>query len=167
MIKGKPRRPFAAKTKGRETMARLLQEITDWAECAAAAQWSVTTLARDCGVSVAQLERHFLETWRQTPRDKLQAERMRRACELLERRERIKDVADKLGYAHQCNFTTAFSRHFGYSSSDHVGTLSKARVESRKSEIGNRKSEIAWNLMRRCKRIRDEKSNIFVFGKLT
>ena len=44
----------------------------------------------------------------------MNAERMRRACELLERRERIKDVAFMLGYGHQRNFSTAFTKYHGY-----------------------------------------------------
>src|SRR5690606_31859417 len=120
MIKGKPRRPFAAKTKGRETMARLLQEITDWPERAAAAQWSVTMLAQDCGVSVAQLERHFLETWGQSPRERIYAERMRRACEALEQGKRVYEVATLLHYGHPHNFTRAFTDFFGISPGEYL-----------------------------------------------
>lgn len=101
-------------------MSRQLTEMTDWPGRAAAAQWCVNTLAGDCGVSLPQLERHFHETWRQSPRDWLQAERMRRACELLERRERIKDIATLLHYGHPGNFTRAFTEHFGYSPREHL-----------------------------------------------
>jgi AraC-like DNA-binding protein len=138
-----------------------VQGIQDWPERAAAAHWCVQRLADGCGMTVTQLQRFFQETWGQCPREWLNAERMRRAGELLERRERIKDIADKLGYGHQRNFSTAFTRHFGYNPREHL--LRKARDEGRgaragegrashsvraaspqaaKSEIGNRKSEI-------------------------
>jgi AraC-like DNA-binding protein len=100
-------------------MSRRLTEITDWPARAAVAQWCVNTLAEACVVSLPQLERHFHETWGQSPRAWLQAERMRRACELLERRERIKDIAELLRYGHQRNFTTAFTKFHGYPPSQH------------------------------------------------
>jgi AraC family transcriptional activator FtrA len=96
------------------TMSRRLTEISNWSERAAAAQWCVNNLAVACGMSLSQLERHFHETWGQGPRTWLQTERMRRACELLERRERIKDIAELLCYGHQRNFTTAFTKFHGY-----------------------------------------------------
>lgn len=145
MIKGKPRRPFAAKTKGRETMARLLQEITDWAECAAAAQWSVTTLARDCGVSVAQLERHFLETWGQSPRERIYAERMRRACEALEQGKRVYEVATLLHYGHPHNFTRAFTDFFGISPGEYL--LRKSNGDLRTSNLKPQTSNLEWSVM--------------------
>ncbi len=120
-------------------MARLLQEITDWAERAAAAQWSVTALARDCGVSVAQLERHFLKTWEQTPRDKLHAERMRRACALLERRERIKDIAVLLHYERVQSFTRAFTESFGYGPSKYLWRKDGFGKFARGKDIRNEK----------------------------
>jgi len=100
-------------------MSRRLKQITDWPERAAEAQWCVNNLAVACGVSLTQMERHFHETWGQCPRAWLQSERMRRACELLKRRERIKDIAEVLCYGHQRNFTTAFTKFYGYPPSMH------------------------------------------------
>jgi transcriptional regulator GlxA family with amidase domain len=119
---------------GRETkelgMSRQLMEITDWPERAAAAQWCVNSLAVACCVSLPQLERHFQQTWRKSPRAWLQAERMRRACELLERRERIKDIAGVLYYWHPRNFSRAFTKHFGYSPHEHLPQKSRVKGES-------------------------------------
>jgi AraC-like DNA-binding protein len=130
-------------------MSRQLTQITDWSERAAAARWCCAALAEDCQASLATLERHFQEAMRQCPRLWLHEERMRRARELVERRERIKDIAVLLCYEHQRNFTTAFTKFHGYPPSLHWKKMAAdqsrvTKVESRgpKSEIGNRKSEI-------------------------
>ena len=102
-----------------------LMQIADLAERAAAAGWCITTLAANLGVSVPTLERFFHDTKQQCPRDWINAERMRRACELLERHERIGDVADALLYGHSRNFCTAFTKYFGYSPREHLRRSSK------------------------------------------
>lgn len=96
-----------------------LQRITDWPTRAAAAQWNITTLAANGGVSVTTLERFFHEQQRVCPREWLHAERMRRARELLERHERIKETYKLLGYGHASSFSTAFQKFHGYPPSWH------------------------------------------------
>jgi len=98
----------------------LLQQVTDWPQRAADAQWSVKALAAACGVSLGQLERHFYTTCTQCPLIWLKTERMRCAGEMLERHVRIKDIAANLCYGHPRNFTRAFSEHFGYSPREHL-----------------------------------------------
>jgi AraC-like DNA-binding protein len=97
-----------------------LTKITGWPERAAAAQWCVNALAVACGVSLTQLERFFHEMWGQPPHAWLHADRMRRACELIERLERTKDIAVFLHYEHPSNFTRAFTECFGYSPRGHL-----------------------------------------------
>jgi AraC-like DNA-binding protein len=139
-------------------MSRQLTQITDWSERAAAARWFCAALAEDCQASLATMERHFQETMRQCPRLWLNEERMRRARELLERRERIKDIAVLLCYEHQRNFTTAFTKFHGYPPRLHRKKIEnrglkmartpspprtgrgQGEVSSRKSQIGNRNS---------------------------
>ena len=112
-----------------------LMQIADLADRAATAKWCVTTLAQNCGVSLPTFERFFHESKQQCPRDWINAERMRRACELLERRERVNDVARILIYEKSRNFSTAFTKFFGYSPRDYVkrmenGGLKMARTPS-------------------------------------
>jgi transcriptional regulator GlxA family with amidase domain len=126
-------------------MSRQLKQIADWSERAAAAQWCVNILALTCGVSLSQLERHFHEAWGQCPRGWLHAERMRRACELLERRERIKEIAAALHYVCARNFTRAFTEHLGYNPREH---LKRRTPNAELDSVAKR---------RRGKKIRDEK----------
>ena len=110
-------------------------ELAELATRAATTGWCVTALAQSCGVSVPTFERFFHETKQQCPREWINAERMRRACELLERRERIKDIAEGLCYGHSQNFCTAFTKHFGYSPREHLRRMSRDEGrESRASE---------------------------------
>jgi transcriptional regulator GlxA family with amidase domain len=130
-------------------MSGELHRISNWPERAAEAQWCVNTLAVACGVSLPQLERHFNKTWGRCPRAWLQVERMRRACELLDR-ERINEIATRMGFGHHGNFTRAFTRHFGYPPSQHLKRMiaiavppfpprpgGQGEVSSLESEIGN------------------------------
>ena len=104
----------------REIMNQKLQMIADWPERATSALWCIDTLAKNCGVSVSTLERFFQATHGQCPHAWMNAERMRRARELLERRERIKDIKILLGYEHAQNFSAAFTKFHGYSPKEHV-----------------------------------------------
>ena len=56
-----------------------LMQIAGMAERAAAAGWCITTLAEQNGVSVPTLERFFHDTKKLSPREWINAERMRRA----------------------------------------------------------------------------------------
>jgi len=123
-------------------MSRQLTQIINWSERAAEARWCCTTLAEDCQASLATLERHFQETMRQCPRLRLNEERMRRARELLERRERIKDIAVLLCYEVQRNFTTGFTKFHGYPPSLHRKKMAADQSRATKVESRGRKSEI-------------------------
>lgn len=101
-------------------MNQELQMIADWPERAERALWCIDTLAKNCGVSVSTLERFFQATHGQCPHAWMNAERMRRARELLERRERIKDIKILLCYEHAQNFSAAFTKFHGYSPKEHV-----------------------------------------------
>jgi len=131
------------------------------AECAATAGWCCVALAQNLAVSLATLERHFQDTLRQSPRDWMTAERMRRARELLERRERIKDIAVILGYDHQRNFSTAFRNFHGYPPSLH-------RKQSENGGLNLADAESGLGRLSMCegKKICDEKSDIFTVAVL-
>jgi AraC-like DNA-binding protein len=118
-------------------MNELLHEIWKWRERAAQAGWCVATLAANCGVSLATLERHFHEHLGQCPHEWLHHDRMRRAQELLGAGSNVQETADQLGYNHQQNFSLAFKRYFGYPPSH----LRKTEDGRRKTEDGRRKTE--------------------------
>lgn len=111
-------------------MNQELQMIADWPERAGRALWCIVTLAKNCDVSVSTLERLFQATHGQCPRVWMNSERMRRARELLERRERIKDIKILLGYEHAQNFSVAFTKFHGYSPKEHVHRESRVRNSS-------------------------------------
>ena len=130
-------------------MSNGLLGMTGWPTRAADANWCITTLAKNCHVSISTLERHFQEAMRQCPRDWLNDERMRRARELLCDHTSVKETAILLGYKKQHHFSLAFKKHHGYPPSLHLKSPSPLRsgrgqgeVSSLESEIGNRKSEI-------------------------
>ena len=160
-------------------------QIADMAERAAAAGWCITTLAEQNGVSVPTLERFFHDTKQQCPREWINAERMRRACDFLERHERIGDVADALLYGHSRNFCTAFTKFFGYSPRERLRRASKVgrvtpctpilrkpnsasptpQAQLRKPNSASPTPHIlAWLPNCEGKKIRDEKSDVFGVG---
>ncbi|MBE0541116.1 MAG: helix-turn-helix transcriptional regulator [Verrucomicrobia bacterium] len=129
-----------------------LHEIRHWPERAAQAGWCVATLAANCGVSVATLERYFHEHLGQCPHEWLNHDRMRRAQELLGAGSNVQETADQLGYNNQQNFSLAFKRYFGYPPS-HLRKTEDGRRKTedgrRKTEDGRRKTEDArWNRRR-------------------
>ena len=131
----------------REQMNAQMLKITDTdiADRAVKDGWRVSALANSCGVSVPTLERCFHETKGQSPREWMTAERMRRARLLLERGERIKDIAGLLCYGHQRNFATAFTAFHGYPPREHRlgkwlvngGRTPSPKVQSPKSKVSN------------------------------
>ena len=108
-------------------MNQALQMITDWPERTGCALWCIDTLAKNCGVSVSTLERFFHATHDQCPHAWMNAERMRRARELLERPERIKHITTLLGYEHAQNFCSAFTKFHGYSPKEHLHRESRVQ----------------------------------------
>jgi len=72
---------------------------------------------------------------------------MRRARELLERRERIKDIAALLCYGHQGNFTTAFTKFHGY-----PPRLHRKKIENRGLKMADDESRATKVETRVCPR---------------
>lgn len=104
-------------------MARLLQETTDWAERAAAAQWCVQRLAEQLGCSVSKLERQFRAEYQECPQDWLGAKRMELAGAWLAQGKNVQETAHLMGYQNQHGFSLAFKRHFGYPPKEHRARL--------------------------------------------
>jgi transcriptional regulator GlxA family with amidase domain len=90
-----------------------LKYIQDWPERARQAQWSVTVLAQQCGVSADTLRRHFLKQMGKSPGTWLTEQRQKRAVELLRDGSSIKETSAYLGYKHQTNFTRKYKEYWG------------------------------------------------------
>jgi AraC family transcriptional regulator len=77
---------------------------------------TVSALAETAGLSRRHLNRVFRETTGRAVHDVIEESRFRRAIALLDDSNLIlKDIAFRLGFAHQCSFTTAFRRLAGES----------------------------------------------------
>jgi AraC family chitin signaling transcriptional activator len=90
-----------------------LNHIEDWLPIARQAGWSVTKMAKLCGVSVGTLRRHFLKHVGKTTRDWLTEQQQRLAIELLRDGSSIKETAGCLGYEDPTNFSRRFKQHWG------------------------------------------------------
>lgn len=77
------------------------------------AKWSVADLAQLCGVSTRTLERHFQETYQQTPEYWLAELRWRQALELVREGASVKAMAAELGYQQASTFSREFKKRFG------------------------------------------------------
>lgn len=92
-----------------------LRRIQNWPELAQQANWSVTRLAKLCGVSTRAIQRHFRENHRKPPKAWLLEERQNLAVELMrEGSSSIKEIAFELGYQHGHHFSRQFKKHWGY-----------------------------------------------------
>jgi transcriptional regulator GlxA family with amidase domain len=94
-------------------MNNRLQKILNWAERAQSAKWSASTLAKNCGVSVRTLERHFLKEMGKPPKAWLSELRQQRANELIQDGSSIKETAVLLDYKHPSHLTNDFKTYWG------------------------------------------------------
>ena len=99
-------------------MNRRLPQIQDWLERARGAKWCATTMAKNCGVSLRTLERHFLKEMKKCPKAWLAEQRQQRAFELIQDGSRVKETAALLDYKHPNHLTNAFTKCFGHCPTD-------------------------------------------------
>lgn len=92
-----------------------LQRIQNWLELAELAKWSVTALAKLCGVSVRTLQRHFLEMMHKSPQAWFTEQRQKRAIESLNAGRLVKEAAAEIGYQHPQHFSREFKKQWGHS----------------------------------------------------
>jgi transcriptional regulator GlxA family with amidase domain len=90
-----------------------LDHLQNWPELAREAKWSVSALAKNCGVSVRTLHRHFLKQMGKNTKTWLAEQRQRNARELLCDGSSIKATASCLGYKQPTNFTRKYKDHWG------------------------------------------------------
>jgi AraC-like DNA-binding protein len=79
----------------------------------------IAELARDAGLSMAQLERHVLQLYRLTPRQLLARVRLDAALALLGGASTVATIAHACGYADHSAFTRQFRRSTGLSPSQY------------------------------------------------
>jgi AraC-like DNA-binding protein len=91
-----------------------LTQIKNWPELARQANGSVTALAKQCGVSVRTLERHFLKQMGKSPKVWLIEQQQDDAVEVLKKCTCIKEAAANLGYKHTQHFSRDFKAFWGY-----------------------------------------------------
>ncbi|WP_460983010.1 hybrid sensor histidine kinase/response regulator transcription factor [Spirosoma fluminis] len=82
-------------------------------------QYSVDRLCEEVGLGRTQLHRKLKALINQTPGDLLRVLRLQRAHELLRGNvSTVAEVAYSVGFGNPANFSTSFSRHFGYPPSE-------------------------------------------------
>jgi AraC-like DNA-binding protein len=94
-------------------MNSMLNQNPNWLELAQQANWSVSALAKKCGVSVRTVERYFIKMMGKTPHVWLSEQRHRHANELLRNGRSIKETANRLGYKYPTNFTRNYKSCMG------------------------------------------------------
>jgi AraC-like DNA-binding protein len=78
-------------------------------------QYSVDRLGEDVGLSRAQLHRKLKALINQAPGDLIRIVRLEHALTLLRGNVgTVAEVAYQVGFSSPANFSTSFSRHFGY-----------------------------------------------------
>jgi AraC-like DNA-binding protein len=90
-----------------------LNQIPNWPELAREAKWSASALAKQCGVSVRTLHRHWVKQMGKNTKTWLAEQRQQHANELLCNGFSIKETAFYLGYKQQSNFTRKYKSHWG------------------------------------------------------
>lgn len=82
-----------------------LNYVTNWEDLASKSGWSVSALAKFCGVSVRTLHRHFLLTTGKSTKSWLIEQRQRSAENLLSSGLSVKETAFRLAYKQHSSFT--------------------------------------------------------------
>jgi AraC-like DNA-binding protein len=94
-------------------MHKKLKDIENWDELAEHVKWSASALAKQCGISVRTLHRHFLKHLGKSTKTWLVEQRQLKAIELLSDGSSIKEIAASLGYKQQTNFTRQYKCQTG------------------------------------------------------
>lgn len=108
-------RLVAIKTPTAVPMSSRLDQFHTLALLAKEARYNVSKLARLCGVSPRQLQRHIEGKYQTSPHKWLHNLRMRRAVELVRDKTPIKEAWIELGYKDSAHFTHDFTHYFGLS----------------------------------------------------
>jgi transcriptional regulator GlxA family with amidase domain len=105
-----------------------LNHIQNWPELAREAKWSASVLAKQCGVAVRTLHRHFLKVMDKNTKTWLAEQRQRHAHELLRDGSSVKETASCLGYKQPTNFTRNYKSHWGICPSQQPPTINPVQT---------------------------------------
>jgi AraC-like DNA-binding protein len=105
-----------------------LEWTQNWKELAQQTNWSASTLAKECGVSLRTLERHFLKVMGKRPQAWLREQRQDQAIKLLRNGCNVKKTATLLGYKHATHFSREFKKHWGHAPTENGYDLGKNTV---------------------------------------
>jgi AraC family transcriptional regulator, exoenzyme S synthesis regulatory protein ExsA len=92
-------------------------QTVDWPELARKANYSTSALSSLRRISVRQLQREFLQEFKESPQKWINELRLRDAQAWLEKGHAVKTVAMLLGYKHSPSFWRAFKGFYGVSPS--------------------------------------------------
>lgn len=91
---------------------RPLKNKRTWLRLAREARFSATRMAKICGITLRQLERHSQRTLGCTPQMWLDEQRMVAAQLMLREADTIKEVAFRLGYTQASHFSRQFKQYY-------------------------------------------------------
>src|SRR6266567_183060 len=116
-----------------------LDAVRNWPELAKQAAFRIQRMARECDVTVRQLERYFRCRFRMTARDWITRQRLKVAVKLLLAGSSVKEAAAQLSYAEPSHFSRAFKRIYGKSPKafrSSVRTSAKLSSSGMKGRVG-------------------------------
>lgn len=91
-----------------------LNQVENWRQLAKEATWSVSRLARSCGVMPRTLERYFRRNMGTSPKSWMIEQRQLMACKLLrDKCVSVKEAAMQLGYTQAQHFSQDFRKYWG------------------------------------------------------
>ena len=90
-----------------------LNHVQNWLKLAKRSKWSVSNMARACGISKRTLERHFRKEMNMPPKVWMAQERQRQALVFLRDGYSVKETATQLGFRHAHHFSCKFKEYWG------------------------------------------------------
>jgi AraC-like DNA-binding protein len=94
-------------------MSSFLNHLPQLPELAQQSKWSASALAKQCGVSMRTLERHFLKHLGKSPKAWLNEQRQLQAIKLLREGSPVKAVAGVMHYKHPNHLSKDFKKFWG------------------------------------------------------
>jgi AraC-like DNA-binding protein len=116
-------------------MKTTLNHVRNWHELARQANWCVSNLAKECGVSPRTLERYFKDRKWKTPKDWLIEQRQKDAMLLIRNGALVKEVAGQLGHKYAQHFSREFKQFWGYCPSMNKQEASKTKNVAFRADI--------------------------------
>jgi AraC-like DNA-binding protein len=94
-----------------------LRQIEDWEVLILESGYSISKLAKLCGVSPRHLQRHMKTVFNKRLGSFITSVRLAQAHQRLLNGESVKEVAMNLGYKHISHFSRTFRKHYGFCAS--------------------------------------------------